>query len=80
MRNCKLASRPVRKATIIHKKLCLTNKIEIKAMENVPYAQVIGSLMHVIISTRPDKSHAVRVVFRYNQIKGKHVGEQLKEL
>lgn len=49
-------------------------------MENVPYAQVIGSLMHVIISTRPDKSHAVRVVFRYNQIKGKHVGEQLKEL
>lgn len=62
MRNCKLVSRLVRKATIIHKKLCPTNKIEIKAMENVPYAQIVGSLMNLLTSTGPDISYAVRVV------------------
>lgn len=53
------------KTTILHTKLCPTNKIEIKEMENVPYAQAVGSLMYTLISTRPDISHAVGAVNRY---------------
>lgn len=53
------------KTTILYTKLCPTNKIEIKEMENVPYAQAVGSLMYTLISTRPDISHAVGVVNRY---------------
>lgn len=37
MTNCKPFSTPVRRATILNKKLCSTNKIKIKEMENVPY-------------------------------------------
>lgn len=50
MRNYKLASRPLRKATIIHKKLCLTNKIEIKEIENSPYTQAVGILIMGVFS------------------------------
>lgn len=53
------------KTTILHTKLCPTNKIEIKEMENVPYAQAVGSLMYTLISIKLDISHAVGVVNRY---------------
>lgn len=38
MTNCKPASTPMCKATIVYKKLCPTNKIEIKELENVLFA------------------------------------------
>lgn len=34
-------------------------------MSRVPYANVIGSLMYVMVCTRPDISHVVGVVSRY---------------
>ena len=34
-------------------------------MAKVPYAFAIGSLMYVMICTRPDITHAVGVVSRY---------------
>lgn len=45
MTNCKLVSTRVCKATILHKKLCSTNKIEIKEIENSPYTQAVGILI-----------------------------------
>ena len=68
------------KTTILHKKLCPTNKIEIKEMENVPYAQAVGRLMYTLISTRPDISHAMGAVIGINQIQEKYIGKQFKEL
>ena len=34
-------------------------------MSKVPYASVVGSLMYVMVCSRPDISHAVGVVSRY---------------
>ena len=34
-------------------------------MSKVPYASVIGSLMYVMVCTRPNIAHTVRVVRRY---------------
>ena len=34
-------------------------------MKSVPYAPTIGSLMYVMVATRPDISHAVGVVNRF---------------
>jgi hypothetical protein len=40
-------------------------------MSRVPYANVVGSLMYAMVSTRPDISHAVGVVSRYMENPGK---------
>jgi hypothetical protein len=40
-------------------------------MAHVPYEIVVGSLMYVIICTRPNISHAVGVLSRYMLTPGK---------
>ena len=34
-------------------------------MSHVPYASAVGSIMYVMVYTRPDISHAVRVMSSY---------------
>ena len=34
-------------------------------MYHVPYVNVVGNLMYAMVSTRPNISHAVRVVSRF---------------
>ena len=40
-------------------------------MSPVPYASVVGSLMHAMVCTRPDIAHAVGVLSRYMSKSGK---------
>ncbi|KAL6347185.1 hypothetical protein AAG906_012766 [Vitis piasezkii] len=40
-------------------------------MRKVPYASVMGSLMYVMVCTRPDIAHVVRVVNRFLSDPGK---------
>lgn len=47
-------------------------------MSKVPYAFAIGSLMYVIVCTRPDISYAVVVVSRYISNSGKQHWEAVK--
>ena len=49
-------------------------------MALVPYASAVGSLMYVIICTRPDIAHAVGVVSRYMANPGKEHWEAVKWL
>ena len=42
-----------------------TNTEHKQQMENVPYSQVVGSLIYLMISTRPDLSYSVSLVNRY---------------
>ncbi|KAH9318634.1 hypothetical protein KI387_020403, partial [Taxus chinensis] len=51
--------------------LCPSNDDEKEYMSRVPYANVVGSLMYVMVSTRLDISHAVGVVSRYMAKPGK---------
>ena len=47
------------------KEMCPKTKEEDDKMSKVPYASTIGSLMYVVVCTRPDIAHAVGVVSRY---------------
>jgi hypothetical protein len=58
--------------------LCPSNDEEKDYMSRVPYANVVGSLMYVMVSTRPDISHAVGVVSRYMENPGKENWEAVK--
>jgi hypothetical protein len=40
-------------------------------MSRIPYANAVESIMYVMVSTRPDISHAVGVVSRYMKNPGK---------
>jgi hypothetical protein len=50
---------------------CPKTQEEIEDMAHVPYASVVGSLMYVMVCTRPDISHAVGVLRRYMLTPGK---------
>jgi len=42
-----------------------TSEKEMKEMKKIPYSSVVGSLMYVMICTRPDIAYAVGVVSRF---------------
>jgi len=47
-------------------------------MEKVPYANAMGSLMYLMICTRPDLAYAVNLVSRYMRKPGKVRWEALE--
>jgi len=47
-------------------------------MARIPYASSIGSLMYVMVCTRPDIGHAVGVVSRFMSNPGKAHWEAVK--
>ena len=49
-------------------------------MELVPYVSVVGSLMYVMVYTRPDIAHVVEVVSRYMANPGKEHWKTMKWL
>ncbi|XP_042012165.1 secreted RxLR effector protein 161-like [Salvia splendens] len=51
---------------------------EVDEMKNIPYANIIGSVMYVMICTRPDLAHAVSVTSRYMSNPGKSHWQALK--
>ncbi|KAK9066710.1 hypothetical protein SSX86_014033 [Deinandra increscens subsp. villosa] len=53
---------------------------ERKYMEKVPYANAVGSLMYLMVCTRPDIGHSVSVVSRYLTNPGKAHWEAVKWL
>jgi hypothetical protein len=58
--------------------LCFSNDEENGYMSRVPYANAMEILMYVMVSTRPDISHAVGVVSRYMENPGKEHWEAVK--
>ena len=52
-------------------KQCPQSPKEEEGMSRVLYARAVGSLMYVIICTRPDLAYAVRIVSRFMSNSGK---------
>ncbi|GKA21706.1 retrovirus-related pol polyprotein from transposon TNT 1-94 [Tanacetum coccineum] len=44
---------------------CPSNDWDVERMSKVPYANVVGSLMYLMVCTRPDIAYAVSIVSRY---------------
>ncbi|GJT41121.1 retrovirus-related pol polyprotein from transposon TNT 1-94 [Tanacetum coccineum] len=65
-----------------HFKLSLKNfsvkDCDVERMSKVPYANAVGSLMYLMVCTRPDIAYAVSVVSRYLANPGKNHWEAVK--
>ncbi|GKC66054.1 hypothetical protein Tco_1098652 [Tanacetum coccineum] len=58
--------------------LCPVRDCDVERMSKVSYANVIGSLMYLMVCTRPDIAYAVSVVSRYLANLGKNHWEAMK--
>jgi hypothetical protein len=78
MNNVKSINIPLASHFKLSSSLCPSNKEENDYMSRVPYASAVGSLMYVMVCTRPNISHAVGVVSRYMENPGREHWETVK--
>jgi hypothetical protein len=78
MQNAKPVSTPLASHFKLTKEICPKTQEEIEYMSRVPYSSTIGSLMYVMVCTRPDIAHVVGVVRRYMNNTGKEHWEAVK--
>lgn len=71
MLDSKLVQTPLVAHCSLNNLLCPKMEEEKLDMENVSYANVVGSLMYVMVLTRPYISHVVSVVSKYIVLPGK---------
>nr|GEY60364.1 copia LTR rider [Tanacetum cinerariifolium] len=57
---------------------CLVRDCDVKRMSKVSYANAVGSLMYLMVCTRPDIAYAVSIVSRYLANPGKSYWEAVK--
>ena len=67
----KLVNVPIHVGTKMSVKQCPKAQEEEVDMSCVPYASAVGSLMYVMVCTRPDVAHAVGVLSRFMSNLGK---------
>ncbi|TYK05792.1 gag/pol protein [Cucumis melo var. makuwa] len=65
MQNSKKGLLPFRHGVHLSKKQCHKTPQEVEDMRCIPYASVVGSLMYVMLYTRPDICYAVGIFNRY---------------
>nr|GEX32983.1 retrovirus-related Pol polyprotein from transposon TNT 1-94 [Tanacetum cinerariifolium] len=59
---------------------CSIKDCDVERMSKVPYANAIGSLMYLMVCTRPDIAYAVSIVSRYLANLGKNHWEAVKQI
>nr|GEU41405.1 hypothetical protein [Tanacetum cinerariifolium] len=67
MENSKRGSIPMQEKLKLSKSQGASTPVELKRMQNVPYASAIGSIMYVVRCTRPDVAFAQNVTSRFQQ-------------
>ena len=70
MQDCKPIGTPLEKGDTLICKLCPKTSKENEQMNKVPYLSAIGSLMYVMICTRPKIYHVVGMTNRYQSNPG----------
>jgi hypothetical protein len=71
MQNAKPVSTPLANHFKLTKEMCPKTREEIEYMSRVPYSSTFGSLMYVMVCTRPNIAHVVGVMSRYMNNPGK---------
>jgi hypothetical protein len=64
----------------LSKTQCPSMTDELDCMSKVPYASAIGSIMYVMISTRPDVSYALSATSRYQSDPGESHWTEVKNI
>ena len=65
MSDYKACDVPIAKGDKLSLAQCPKNEIEKESMQAVSYANVVGSLMHAQVCTRPDIAYVIGVLGRY---------------
>ena len=65
MRKAKVVCSPLAGHFKLSSKQCPTSEKDKQEMTSIPYSSAVGSLMYVMVCTRPDIAHAVGVVIRF---------------
>ena len=71
MKNCKHVDVPLSSSFILSAALSPRSIEENRFMETIPYSSAVGSVMYVMISTRPDLAQVISVLSRYMANLGK---------
>ena len=66
MSECKPVSTPINVGEKLCKEMCPKDENERLEAEKLPYQGLVGSLMYLAVSTRPDIAHAVSVLSQFN--------------
>ena len=80
MQNSKKGQLPYRHGVFLSKEQCPKTPQEEEDMRRVPYASAVGSLMYVMLCTRPDICYAVGIVSRYQSNPGRKHWEAVKHI
>ncbi|GJZ47511.1 hypothetical protein Tco_0601343 [Tanacetum coccineum] len=65
MKNSKRRSIPMQEKLKLSKSQGVSTPAEVKRMQNVPYASVVGSIMYVVRCTRPDVVFTQNITSRF---------------
>jgi len=80
MQECRPASTPLEPGMNINKTNCPKTREEKDEMVNIPYRELIGSLMHLSQYTRPDIAFGISKLSQYNANPGKVHWTQAKHV
>ena len=80
VKNSKRGLLPLKHGIRLSKMMCLTTSEEVQCMSRIPYASAIGSLMYVMLYTRPDIALTVSVTSRYQSNLGEKHGTAVKNI
>jgi len=80
MAECAPATIPLPPGLFLSVKDCPTTTEEITEMKNIPFREVLGSIMWLQIATRPDLSFSVNILSRFTHNPGKSHWHALKHV
>ncbi|GKA20582.1 hypothetical protein Tco_0700571, partial [Tanacetum coccineum] len=70
MENFKHGSIPMQEKLRLSKSESASMPVELKCMQNVPYASAVGSIMYAVRCNRPDVAFAQNITSRFQQNPG----------
>ncbi|XP_062103000.1 secreted RxLR effector protein 161-like [Humulus lupulus] len=70
MKGSKTTKRPMTNQHCLSKEQCPKTQAEIEEMSKVPYSNVVGSIMYLMVCTRPDLAYSISVLSKYMENPG----------
>ena len=80
MQDSKRGYLPMSHGITLSKSQCPNTKDEREQMSKIPYASVIGSIMYVMLCTKPDVSYALSITSRYQSDPGESHWTNVKNI